>query len=553
MRKQALLMVICGLFFALAVHTAFGDSVTMDEQNHLARGLALLKSGDPHLSLEHPPLINVLAALPVAALFPKIALPFDHPSWYESTETDGWYEFARLLLWEYNPEQAQEMVVFGRLPIIWLTMMLGLVAYQFGRKLWHSRAGLIACLLIFADPNIMAHGHYITTDLGGTATLFFALFALWSLWQTPKWSWRRWGVAVIALGCAFASKLSMLTFVPIFAILPLFYRPNPLSPPPVLRNLWRYFSAGAASLIVVWLIFACEWGVFRFASADLLWLNQYHGPMPTFWAGIERIATTTEVGRQAYLLGQYSDAGFPLYFPIAFLVKTPLPALWLFGIAILWLISQRATKNNAYFLLLPIFFYFGTATRSGLNIGYRHLLPILPLLYLVCAGFVPTRWRENGTLTWRSFNTIFVVIGMVATQLWTHPHYLAYFNWIAGGSADGWHILGDSNLDWGQDLLRLRAWMDENEVEELNLSYFGSADPSRYLRYQPLPGEPRHRDLWWAVPFDRTSPQRGLYVISTHNLLEMPLRVEEKHVYAYFRQHPPDEQITPSLWLWRVP
>jgi hypothetical protein len=62
------------LFFFLALSSMRGDSPTMDEQNHLARGLAFLRTGDPRLSLEHPPLVNSLSAVPLLAL-PEIRLP----------------------------------------------------------------------------------------------------------------------------------------------------------------------------------------------------------------------------------------------------------------------------------------------------------------------------------------------------------------------------------------------------------------------------------------------------------------------------------------------
>jgi 4-amino-4-deoxy-L-arabinose transferase-like glycosyltransferase len=551
------------LFFWLAVASLVDDSPTMDEQNHIARGLALLKSADPRLSLEHPPLVNTLSALPVLTV-PDLRLPFDHPSWQREPATHYWYLFAEQLFWHYNPERVTQIVFLARLPIVFLTIGLGLTALRFATALWHRRAGTAALLLVLFDPNIMAHGRYSTTDVGGAAFLLLAIFHLWKLWQLPPRHsrqidprlLRQWAIAALCLGCAFGAKLSSLTFVPglaLLAVLPLYNDRDGWHWQRAIGRLLRYLTAGAASLLVIHALFAFEWGAFRFTTEGLQPLNRFAGPMPTFWAGVAQIAQSADIGRQAFLLGHFSDNGFRSYFPVAFLVKTPLTTLWLLAIALLWLLNRRDSRPRAFFLLIPALLYFGSALNSGLNIGYRHLLPVLPLLFVLMAGLVPRQWRHDGRLTLRSFAVLVALGGSLVTTVLTHPHYLSYFNPLAGGPANGWRVLVDSNVDWGQELFRLREWMAENGVERVNLAYFGSADPARYVTYNPLPGEPRHRDLWWAVPFDRDNPAPGIYVISAHNLQEMPLRIEEKTVYAWFRQREPTARIGGSLLIYDVP
>jgi hypothetical protein len=128
---------------------------------------------------------------------------------------------------------------------------------------------------------------------------------------------------------------------------------------------------------------------------------------------------------------------------------------------------------------------------------------------------------------------------------------LSYFNLAAGGPANGGRILIDSNIDWGQDLFRLQDWMAENEVEQLKLSWFGTADPAYYgLAYDPLPGLPRHFDLWWDVPFNPADPEPGIYAISLSNLWELPL--EEKVVFPWFRRREPDDRVGYSILIYRV-
>jgi hypothetical protein len=209
-------------------------------------------------------------------------------------------------------------------------------------------------------------------------------------------------------------------------------------------------------------------------------------------------------------------------------------------------------------------FLFLLSMQSALNIGYRHLLPSLVLCYILIAGLgtfvarpVPAVSSRSGrALTVTRLVRILLLVALPALMLATlsvHPHYLSYFNRAAGGPANGYRMLIDSNVDWGQDLLRLKEWMSANDVDRIKLSWFGSADPAYYgIDYEPLPGLPRHFDLWWDVPFDPVDPEPGVYAISVSNLWEIPLQ-EEKHVFPWFREHKPDDRVGYSILIYRVP
>lgn len=527
----------------------------MDEQNHIARGLAYVRTGDPRLSLEHPPLVNGWSALPLLSLN-GIDLPLDDPSWQRDPPQTYWYEFAEKLFWEINTPRVPTMVFLARVPIILLTLLLGAVVQHFGTLLWHRKAGFIAAALTLFDPNIIAHGRYSTTDMAGTFGLTVMALGVWLLCRTD-FPVRRSGrtfqsvlQAAFFMGIAFGSKLSMLGFAPIFAIvsmLPIF--PN-WSWRTALKRLGLYLTAGMLSIGVVWAIFGFEWGNFWFLDAQFAWLNQYNAPMPTFWAGIERIMSATGGGRPTYLLGKFYDTGLSLYFPIAFLVKTPIATLILLVVATFSLLATRATRGKAFYLLMPALFYFGTTTRSGLNIGYRHLLPILPLLYLLIAGLTPRRFRREGVTTRRGFVMMMAVFAAVVTSVRVYPHYISYFN-LTVGQQNGWQVLHDSNIDWGQDLVRLRAWMDQNGVEKVKLSYFGSADPTLYLPYDPLPGNPRHLDLWTEPPFDIANPEHGVYAISVQSLIGVVGQEWTHDRFAFFRAREPDARVG-SIWVYVI-
>lgn len=542
------------LFWTLALTSMVWDSPTMDEQNHLARGLAFLKTGDPRLSLEHPPLVNSLSALPLLTL-PDIQLPFDQASWTKQ-EPAGlyWYFFADTLLWEYN-QDVTRMIFLARMPILLLLLALGLVGFHFARTLWGKPAALLALFFLLFEPNLMAHGRLTTTDLGGAFFVFLAAFLLWRLWQAETWSWPRWFWFTLALGCAFGSKLSTLAFLPIFALtalLPLGYGRYGTG---TLKRLFQLFTSGLATILIIWAIFGFQWGSFHFQSDLLDAFNNRAGPMPTFWAGIEQILLLSGGGRPSFLLGQYSANGFLAYFPVAFLVKTPLALLIALPLAIVLLLAQRNSRLKAAYLLMPSCLYFLLSMQSGLNIGYRHLLPILPFLLILISGLV-TAGGGSGQRRWPQYAVTGLALLLLFETLTIHPHYLSFFNLAAGGPDNGRHILIDSNIDWGQDLRRLAQWLHENDVGTIKLGWFGTARPDYYgITYEPLPGlggvgQPAFFDAWWQPPFDPARPEPGLYAISATSLGEFPL--EEKTIYAYFRAREPDAQIGHSILIYEV-
>jgi hypothetical protein len=180
---------------------------------------------------------------------------------------------------------------------------------------------------------------------------------------------------------------------------------------------------------------------------------------------------------------------------------------------------------------------------------------MLPFLYLLISGLTVTYASQ---LPITNYQLRFIrpliplsLLALIFANLWIYPHYWSYFNVAAGGPENGGNILIDSNIDWGQDLFRLQDWMAENGVERVNLSWFGSADPAYYdLSYDPLPGLPRHFDLWWDVPFDSADPPPGIYAISISNLWELPL--EDKVVFPWFRARQTDDRVGYSIYIYRV-
>ncbi len=553
------------LLFAQLISSVGLKSPTMDEQNHLARGLAYLKTGDLRLSKEHPPGVNVWEAWPLL-LDPGIRLPFDSPSWANGE----WYGFADLLLWRVN-DHPQAMIFATRVPVMWLTLLLAALVWRWAGELGGLRSAILATTLIAFDPNILAHGRLTTTDMGVTALTLATAYALWHASRQRHWT--AWIWAGATLGGALLSKFSALVLVPAAILLV-------MATPPRERGFPARSAASAALLLLVGGLVV--WAGYRFTWGPIAFLGGISGPAPAYWAGIQAILRRTGGGTPAFLLGQYSERGWWYYFPIAFAIKTPLPTLILLGAAAWQAIikNKEQPQHNSPlpFLLLPAAAFWGMAIGSSFNIGYRHILPTLPLLYVAAGSLLreqrPTELRQallsrliRYLIPGRQASPtpprleigsagrqlcISALIGwLIADTLLIAPHYLTFFNALAGGAEGGRRFLADSNLDWGQDLPGLKKYVEEQGIERVNLSWFGAAHPEAYdLRFHPLPGFWRFRGAPEDYGLNPLAPAPGTYAISVSNLQGVAL--SDRDTYAWFRAQKPVASIGHSILIYKV-
>jgi len=259
--------------------------------------------------------------------------------------------------------------------------------------------------------------------------------------------------------------------------------------------------------------------------------------------------------RPTFLLGQLSDHASPSFFPVTFALKTPLPLIVLLVLAAF--VTPRLSLRAAAFLWLPVLVYLAFTFTRGLQIGHRHLLPIYPFLFVAASrSFIdpppyPSPRRGRGTLLRGMRRLAVVALGTwyAVGTLRVHPHYLAYFNEMAGGPRNGYKRLVDSSLDWGQDLKGLRAWMDARGVARIKLSYFGSADPSYYgIDAEALPG--------YSAPHParvtREVRPGDLVAVSATNLQGVYLDPEDRPLMERFRRSTPIDQVGYSILIYRA-
>jgi tetratricopeptide (TPR) repeat protein len=226
---------------------------------------------------------------------------------------------------------------------------------------------------------------------------------------------------------------------------------------------------------------------------------------PDFFKGLALVSGHESTGHRAFLCGQWRQTGWWYYFPVTMAVKTPVPLLLLTTVGLLmWLRGLRRFSFQHAIPWLAALMYLLIATAGTINIGVRHLLPMFALLAVGTASQFSLRSRRIQLCGW-------LCTGWLLLATWhASPYFIEYFNEIAGGPSNGYRWLVDSNLDWGQDIKRLKHFLDEQAITNINLAYFG---PERAINYYAITG----RRVSSAEAYGM---RRGTLVVSATELME---------------------------------
>ena len=533
--RSLLAILLMWAFFAQAVSSLVVQSATVDEQAHLLRGYLYLKLGTPVFKIGHPILADALSGLPL--LLTDLTIPAD-PAAFQSND---WGNYSDAFVW--RPGNNVDAIFFlSRMAVVALGMLFAATAFRWAGQLWGKTAGLVALALFAFDPTIVANSQLVTHDIPVSFFFFAAAYCLWRYLETNRT--RNLILTGIVFGLAQGAKFSALLLAPVFiAVAVLWSWRGPDWPARL-----RWAMNRAVSVLPIFVVGGLTlWALYGFSFHSLPG-SALHVPAPAYFE--DMLWEIKYFGREHYffLCGQCSTTGWWYYFPLAFLIKTPLPAMMLIGAAV---ISLRRQTNwpRLMALLLPVLAYLLSTLVSPLYIGYRYFIPALPFLYVLAgrlALLTKRYWRLLliGALAWS---------GVIALRI--HPNALAYFNEIAGGPDNGWRCLVDSNIDWGQNLPALRDTIKKYNLGQIKLSYFGSGHPSYYgINYEPLPtadltpeqGNPLARIF---SPYD---PSPGMYAISATNLQGVALGPDKRDTYAWFRDKTPFAKAGYSIFLYRV-
>ena len=479
-------------------------SFTADEPSYIAGGYALLHQGTAAHELlaqrGYPPLLAGLEAALIYLAEPDLPI----------TELAGWPMAFDPFTEAFRPYLAPEArsAFVARMPTVLLTVLLGAVVFRWGAALWTPTAGALALVTLTFDPTLLAHGRLATTDVGSVALGAAALALAWRWTQRPRWR--------TALGVGLLLGLTMLAKISG----PLWLLAATLM---MLRAAWQrrtrfslflqIIAALGASFLILWSAYGFTWGRVEALPFAL------PVPAPAHWRSALYLAPYRS---KIFALGQRYYGRRWWYFPLAFAVKNPLPLLIGSLVGIWSLAHRRRERATLALLLLFPAIYGAVALATGMNIGYRHMLPLHPLLHLIVGGGL-WRWQAHPPKSthWRRGALALLAIWYAGATLHISPYELTYFNEMVGGSEEGYRYLVDSNLAWGQTTDALDDYLAE------------------------------HPDVRRRPPTTPFRPAPGRYAVNASHL--QGVGGVDPYAYEWFRHREPTATLHNSVLIYEAP
>lgn len=537
-------------------------SPVFDEPAHIAAGLSYIETGEFTANPQHPPLLKEISGL---------SLRLAGVRWPESAQARQLIQGSKPALeWPVGnaiitANGPDKVMFWSRLPLILLAALLGILLYAWGRQMVGPGAALGALFLYALDPTILAHSYLVTTDAGLAAFTVLFLWALWSYVRHP--GWKRLLLCGLALGAVLGTKFSAVLLLPVGAVLLLAAVRWPAEPglgrlptthgkskirrgsrapepaPPRATPLSRFAVAAGAFLVMCLLAALVIQALYFFSSDPFLYV-----------AGMRRVNADHSSEYLAFMAGQLKSR-FLSYFAVAYLLKEPAAGILLAALGLVVLVrSKTIPVLGKFFLLLPPAVLFAGYTLAADGAGIRYIVPCLPFVFLIGGVGLEAlirnrswggRWGAAALCAW-----------IVLAAAGIYPDHLSYFNETAclledpheigldGGTRCGPLWLDESNVDWGQGLKQLKAWMDEHaKGRTIHLAYHGSFPPEGYgVSYETI-----------GMP-DLRNPAPGLYVFSAHLVARIPVLAESLGSDAgqWLRRTPPVAIVGHSLYVYDI-
>lgn len=586
-RTVAVLVSLLSLHAGLLAYSAGVHSATWDEVGHLVAGVSHWKFGRFELYSVNPPLVRGVATLPVSLMKPATDWTEFKPDVHARSEVKLGRKF-----FDVNGASSHHYLVVARWTCIPFSITGAVLCFVWARSLYGSRSGLLAAGIWCFSPTVLGHGALMTPDVAAATMAMAVLFTVRRFLLQPHVG----NAALVGLvfGLALLVKTTLVTLGPIAVVIWAAWRKDVW-----LGRRWHELKreVGYGLLASIIAVFVVNGGYafrgtgtrlseFRFISTTLAgptteraadgcgnrfegsWLGSMPVPLPREMVlGMDLQKRDfergfIERGYQSYLLGKWRQGGWWYYYLVVIAVKEPL-GLWVIGLCALyccWKSRPQADWREDLLLLLPSFGLFAlVSSQIGMNHHYRYVFPALPFLVI---------WMSQAALMleWSSRWKVAIsgaVVWFVGSSLWYYPHSLSYFNELAGGPKNGYRVLNNSNVDWGQDLFYLKDWLDAHphvKSDDFRFAYFGNFNPALFGVYF-RPPHPLYNHTWTLPEKEQKwlGPKPGWYAVSVNYLTGHTMPMPEGNgqfkyygqpVFEYFREFEPIARAGYSIYIY---
>ena len=541
----------------LVVHR---ESLTFDEGNHMFAGYMMWHSGDFGLNPEHPPLVKLLAAVPL--LGRDLWIP---PSQNRDFKIEAYLNGRDWLA--RNDGASQRLVFRMRLMAGLLALALSLVVFFAAREWFGTAAGLVAMVLVTFDPNVLAHSALVTTDVGVSMFFLASIYAFYRYVKQP--SMQRLLMAGVVTGLLLATKHSGILLAPMLVLLigwEILCAEKGTRGRIALRLSGAFAAIVVVGVLVLWAFYGFRYAARPAGLAMSTSLADYVKPLSSFNAGAVMLIAHLRLLPESYLIGlvdvkrmaqfyptfifgKIHAHGVWWYFPAVIVIKTTLGLLALVAVSLFAIATRRLRKGRELvYVLTPAVFYLAVAIAAGMNIGARHILPVYVFAFILAAGGVATLAAGSRNWAWAGAG---LVMAHVVSALMVFPNYMAYANEAWGGPANAHNLLSDANVDWAQQLYQVKTWQDQHPGNECWFAYFAypEIDPATYgIHCHHMP----NIDTFWLGGADVIPATiSGDVFISAGDLSGCEWSSARQNPYTSFQSLKPDAMIDYGVMVYR--
>lgn len=497
--------------FQLWLHIK-SSSLTFDEPLHILAGYQYWHCRNYALNPEHPPLLKLLATLPIS--LENLQEPDLACREKINYKLEGFIDGAQFMA----RNDIDQISTRTRLAASLMSLILAVLVFLAAHEMFGLMEAMIALALFAFEPILVAHGSLVTTDMAISATAFASVYALYRYFKRPGIG--RLLITALAIGCMMAAKHTALLMLPLLFLLAvsdacLFRRRSDEQQKEtinagrrVLKNIGAYALMGLLALGVLWASYGFQYHALPEGSpntislADVFNMGFDHEAINSAAGQVVQIIHASHIVPEAYtlgladvigsgsrpmfLLGKEYPSGRWFYFPVAFTIKSSAVLLVLLFISLFYFPLYKKHPRELLFLLVPAAGYLAFSLTAGLNIGVRHILPIYPFLIIVAASGATALVRRYHKLI---FVLIILLVFHFVEGARTAPDYIAFANVFWGGSDNAYHLLGDSNVEWSQNFKLIGEYVERNKVQNCYLSALGLGEVlSRYQNCHVMPG-----------------------------------------------------------------
>jgi hypothetical protein len=494
------------LFLVLLGELTFSirqQSLSWDEGDHIFAGYMSWKKSDFGINPEHPPLVKALAAIPLLPMHLKMP----DSKGLQSFKDEAYFDGRDFIFGNGGEAEADRIIFRARMAAASLSLLLGLLVFLAAREMFGDGAALFALALVVFEPNMIAHGAYVTTDMGISCFIFASIYALYRYVKAPSVS--RLIVLGLASGLALASKHSGVLLLPfgLALIITEILWPSPETRTNkrkvALRLTGAFLAASTIAIVVLWAFYGFRYaarpggmqlspslaeyaqGVKGVEQHVYLALARRHILPESYLYGLVDVRLVSD-SFSTYIFGKVYARGVWFYFPAAFIIKSTAAFMGLLLLAGFAIVTRKLrARREIFFLTIPPVLYLLIATGTGLNIGARHILPMYPFLSVLIGGAALALAHRDRR--WACVVGVLLAWHVVSSAR-AYPNDLAYSNEFWGGPANTYKYLTDSNTDWGQQLKGVKKYLDNRGVKDCWFAYF--AEPSIQFSAYGIPCKP---------------------------------------------------------------